>query len=154
MTSSGAPDFASGISTTTLFSNLLEQSRKLRQETEAADLPAIQLGLGELERRAKDLRRGTQTTEDARAYATHSLSLLNTTNLGADATFSKLVVSTSLRTFANLTISISIPPTSRQSPPPLSTLTLTLTSAPASNKMSLRVSKSPCAAPPVISTPS
>lgn len=52
----------------TLFSSLLEQSRKLRQETDNDGLETVQLGLNELERRAKDLkktREGPQT--DARA---------------------------------------------------------------------------------------
>lgn len=39
------------------FAGLLEQSRKLRETTDAADLPPIQLGLGEIERRAKELRK-------------------------------------------------------------------------------------------------
>lgn len=54
---------------TSLFSSLLEQSRKLRQETDNDGLETVQLGLNELERRAKDLkktREGAQT--DARAY--------------------------------------------------------------------------------------
>ncbi|KAI5838969.1 Nup93/Nic96-domain-containing protein [Morchella snyderi] len=52
-----------------LFSSLLEQSRKLRQETDNDGLETVQLGLNELERRAKDLkktREGAQT--DARAH--------------------------------------------------------------------------------------
>jgi nuclear pore complex protein Nup93 len=57
------------MSTTSLFSSLLEQSRKLRQETETADLPPIQLGLGEIERRAKELKKATAGYHtDARAY--------------------------------------------------------------------------------------
>jgi nuclear pore complex protein Nup93 len=57
------------VSTTSLFSSLLEQSRKLRQETDTADLPPIQLGLGEIERRAKELRknRDGQRQTDAKA---------------------------------------------------------------------------------------
>ena len=39
------------------FASLLEQSRKLREDTEAQDLPPIQLGLGEIERRAKELKK-------------------------------------------------------------------------------------------------
>ncbi|KAL7276192.1 nuclear pore complex subunit [Rhizina undulata] len=56
-------------STTSLFNSLLEQSRKLRQETDTADLPPIQLGLGEIERRAKELKKGTTSSQtDARAH--------------------------------------------------------------------------------------
>lgn len=58
------------VPTTSFFGSLLEQSRKLRQETDTADLPPIELGLGEIERRAKELGKaapsGRQT--DARAY--------------------------------------------------------------------------------------
>jgi hypothetical protein len=57
------------VSTTSLFSSLLEQSRKLRQEIDTADLPPIQLGLGEIERRAKELKKSTSGRQtDARAY--------------------------------------------------------------------------------------
>ncbi|KAF8543439.1 Nup93/Nic96-domain-containing protein [Trichophaea hybrida] len=56
------------ISTASLFSSLLEQSRKLRQETETADLPPIELGLGEIERRARELKKSTPGRQtDARA---------------------------------------------------------------------------------------
>lgn len=56
------------MSTNSLFSSLLEQSRKLRQETDNADLPSIQLGLGEIERRAKELKKTVPGRTDARAY--------------------------------------------------------------------------------------
>lgn len=54
----------------TLFSSLLEQSRKLRQETDNDGLETVQLGLNELERRAKDLKKKTKDGQqtDARAY--------------------------------------------------------------------------------------
>lgn len=53
----------------TLFSSLLEQSRKLRQETENDGLETVQLGLNELERRARDLKKKTKDGQqtDARA---------------------------------------------------------------------------------------
>ncbi|KAI5798894.1 Nup93/Nic96-domain-containing protein [Geopyxis carbonaria] len=54
--------------TNSLFSSLLEQSRKLRQETDSADLPSIQLGLGEIERRARELKKSSSgRPADARA---------------------------------------------------------------------------------------
>jgi len=56
------------MSTNSLFGSLLEQSRKLRQETDNADLPSIQLGLGEIERRAKELKKTAPGRTDARAY--------------------------------------------------------------------------------------
>lgn len=63
------------VPTTSLFGSLLEQSRKLRQETDTANLPPIELGLGEIERRAKQLGKaaapGRQT--DARAYVSTTL---------------------------------------------------------------------------------
>ena len=59
--------------TSTLFSSLLEQSRKLRQGQDSGELPPIQLGLSEIERRAKELRRapGGQQQTDARAYVSN-----------------------------------------------------------------------------------
>jgi nuclear pore complex protein Nup93 len=64
-----APDASNHVSSASLFSSLLEQSRKLRQETDNADLPSIQLGLGEIERRAKELKKAPATRQgDARAY--------------------------------------------------------------------------------------
>lgn len=57
----------------TLFSSLLEQSRKLRQETDNDGLETVQLGLNELERRAKDLKKKTKDGQtDARAYVASS----------------------------------------------------------------------------------
>lgn len=52
-----AADGSSDLPTMSLFDNLLEQSRKLRQEIDVSELPAIQLGLGEIERRAKELKK-------------------------------------------------------------------------------------------------
>lgn len=64
-----APDASNHVSSASLFSALLEQSRKLRQDTDNADLPSIQLGLGEIERRAKELKRTPAGRQgDARAY--------------------------------------------------------------------------------------
>jgi len=63
-----ATDPSTHVPTSSLFSSLLEQSRKLRQGVDTADLPTIQLGLGEIERRAKELKKipaGRRT--DARA---------------------------------------------------------------------------------------
>lgn len=59
---------ADHVSTSSLFTSLLEQSRKLRQETDSADLPPIQLGLGEIERRANELKKTPADRQtDARA---------------------------------------------------------------------------------------
>ena len=59
---------SSNQSFTNLFDGLLEQSRKLREETDAAELPPIQLGLGEIERRAKEIKKtGAAARKDTRA---------------------------------------------------------------------------------------
>ena len=59
---------SSNQSLTNLFDGLLEQSRKLRDETDAAELPPIQLGLGEIERRAKEIKKtGAAARKDTRA---------------------------------------------------------------------------------------
>ena len=59
---------ASNQSITNLFDGLLEQTRKLREETDTAELPPIQLGLGEIERRARELKKtGTSARKDTRA---------------------------------------------------------------------------------------
>lgn len=55
-------------SVSNLFDGLLEQSRRLREQTDAGELPPIQLGLGEIERRARELRKtGTSALKDTRA---------------------------------------------------------------------------------------
>ncbi|KAF8473165.1 Nup93/Nic96-domain-containing protein [Kalaharituber pfeilii] len=60
---------ASDPSTHSYFASLLEQSRKLRENTDAADLPPIQLGLGEIERRAKELKKSRPgARKDTRAH--------------------------------------------------------------------------------------
>ena len=51
-----------------LLDDLLENSRKLRQDTKLPDLPSLQLGLGEIERRAKSLNAlGATKPTDAKA---------------------------------------------------------------------------------------
>ncbi|EWC44742.1 hypothetical protein DRE_06520 [Drechslerella stenobrocha 248] len=52
-----------------ILGDLLESSRKLRSDTKLPDLPSIQLGLGEIERRAKNLQGGDPSRSvDARAH--------------------------------------------------------------------------------------
>ncbi|KAG0133492.1 Nup93/Nic96-domain-containing protein [Tuber indicum] len=72
--------------TSTLFSSLLEQSRKLRQGQDSGELPPIQLGLSEIERRAKELRRapGGQRQTDARAHYLLAAGGINTDEVSRD----------------------------------------------------------------------
>ncbi|KAF3308580.1 hypothetical protein TWF173_001113 [Orbilia oligospora] len=64
-----APKEGAGILSASILGDLLENSRKLRNDTKLPDLPSIQLGLGEIERRAKNLQGGDPSRSvDARAH--------------------------------------------------------------------------------------
>ncbi|KAK6357889.1 hypothetical protein TWF730_007246 [Orbilia blumenaviensis] len=64
-----APKEAPGILSASILGDLLENSRKLRNDTKLPDIPDIQLGLGEIERRAKNLQGGDPSRSlDARAH--------------------------------------------------------------------------------------
>ncbi|KAF3910446.1 hypothetical protein ABW20_dc0106999 [Dactylellina cionopaga] len=64
-----APKEAPSILSASILGDLLENSRKLRNDTKLPDIPSIQLGLGEIERRAKNLHGGDPSRSvDARAH--------------------------------------------------------------------------------------
>ncbi|KAK6341662.1 hypothetical protein TWF696_008731 [Orbilia brochopaga] len=66
---SETPADTTNILRATLLGDLLENSRKLRSDTKLPELPSIQLGLGEIERRAKNLQGGDPSRSvDARAH--------------------------------------------------------------------------------------
>ncbi|KAF3939685.1 hypothetical protein ABW19_dt0205867 [Dactylella cylindrospora] len=65
---SAAPN-ESSLFGTSILGDLLENSRKLRHDSKLPDLPSIQLGLGEIERRAKSLQVGDPSKSvDAKAH--------------------------------------------------------------------------------------
>ncbi|KAF3927539.1 hypothetical protein AA313_de0203385 [Arthrobotrys entomopaga] len=64
-----APKEGPNILSASILGDLLENSRKLRNDAKLPDIPSIQLGLGEIERRAKNLQGGDPSRSvDARAH--------------------------------------------------------------------------------------